>query len=150
MSDTNIPNNNNMPEDNNMPENNEEKYEPINDFLERLMDENNKAGSKLDAYTREHFTHEYGTDEYERNDLIQTVVDYLVSDILSVGATENALIFAHNYPQLKAKELAITKYEDMFIALYRLLDTCKDDHLLAFLPKRNHNYNPESCGGFRE
>ena len=109
MSDTNTPNNN-MPEENNMPENNGDNYEPINDFIKRIMDETNKAGSKVDDYAREHFTHEYGTAEYERYDLIQTVVDNLVSDILAVGMPENALIFAHNYRQIRAKELAITKY----------------------------------------
>ena len=64
--------------------------------------------------------------------------------------TRDALIFKHNIENLTARGMAVTKFEDLFVALYRLLDTCSDDHLLAFLPKDNHNYNPESCGGFRE
>ena len=144
MSDTNTPNNNNMPEENNMPE----KYETIEQFLKRF--EANKAGSKVDDYRRKHFTHEYGTDEYERYDLIQTVVDYLLSDMEAFIGTRDALIFKHNHPELTARGMAVTKFEDMFVALYRLLDTCKDENLFAILPKNNHNYNPEGCGGFRE
>ena len=135
--------------DNNMPENNmPEKYETIEQFLKRF--EANKAGSKVDEYRRKHFTHEYGTDEYERYDLIQTVVDYLLSDIEAMLGTRDALIFKHNHPELTARGMAVTKYEDMFVALYKLLGTCTDGDLLSFLPKHNHNYNPESCGGFRE
>ena len=148
MSDTNTPNNNNMPEDNDMPENNNEKFETVEQFLKRF--EGKQAGNKVDNYARAHFAHDFGTDEYERYDLIQTVVDYLISDIECMVGTRDALLFKHNIENLTARGMAVTKFEDLFVALYRLLDTCSDDHLLAFLPKDNHNYNPESCGGFRE
>ena len=105
-----------------------------------------QAGHKLDTYMQEHNTDE----AYEAHDLNQTVFDYLVNDFAKIRSEIDTLVYKETVPMNIAIGMAITKYEDFVVALYKLLETCSDEAKYAFLPKENHQYKEDICGGFRE
>ena len=105
-----------------------------------------QAGHKLDTYMQEHNTDE----AYEAHDLNQTVFDYLVNDFAKIRSEIDTLVYKETVPMNIAIGMAITKYEDFVVALYKLLESCSDEAKYAFLPKENGQYNEDICGGFRE
>jgi len=105
-----------------------------------------QAGRKLDKYIEEHNTDE----AYEAHDLNQTVFDYLVNDFSHIRSEIDALVYNQKIPTNMAIGMAVTKYEDFVVALYKLLETCSDEAKYAFLPKENHQYKEDICGSFRE
>ena len=105
-----------------------------------------QAGRKLDKYIEEHNTDE----AYEAHDLNQTVFDYLVNDFAHIRSEIDALVYNQKVPMSRAIGMAVTKYDDFVVALYKLLESCSDESKYAFLPKENGQYNEDICGGFRE
>ena len=103
-----------------------------------------QAGHKLDAYTVE--AREKSPDAFELNSFVRAHIENSFRDM---DHEISILVYRHEVPLGNARGMAVTKYEDFMVAIYKLLETCSDEAKYAFLPKDNGMYKEDVCGGFR-